>query len=613
MGDISRYDQPAQSNAQNTFVQTYSPIPFNEMMAVGQMKQQQYEQGMNALMKTYEDTYNLRYIPNTEDEQYIKGQVIPTTKEIFDKYSNEDISDPVVRRQLRQELAQKIDKSKVKDIQDSYIGWMQNEQTKQKLASEDRLDPYEEDKSTGYDTGRNGIFHNISVAYSDPIADLQKKFFQPLKDTLLRDAKGNLKTTSRGYNLEGVTNGIVQNVVDKNLDTEVATREGRRAINLYRDRYGITKDMASDKDVLKKAFTEAGEPFVRESLTGSPYPEWMSKQPKATNPQYPRIERTPILNTDNRDVKSSDFKLQTSTIKTGSPTFNTMGVNLLSEANPNRNKKVQYYNKEVLNKKEVKNLVKLMPEAGQKMYETLLDPRSEKLDPETYKNLQKQFYSTLEGIYKQLEQELQQGTYLNAYYPSKIEGIPESNLNNVDINTKYTFGTDQLKELGSGQITNRDFMNPETGETFNGKDFYDKIVKRELKSNPNGLIKVTGDYHYENPFVAMTDNENFSNAHQVTVNGKQYVMSGEAAEYNNPIAQYKKNANRSYTLVKFNPGIPIDEKDGTIKGYEDGKYYIHDANTGEPLANPVDANGRPKQFSEVYNEARETLMSRNKK
>jgi hypothetical protein len=296
MPTIGQYDVPAESNAYDTFVDTYVPIPFDEMMKVGMMKQQQQEQTYDALSKTYEDVYNLKYIPNSKDEQYVKSVVIPTAKEIFDKYSTSDLS-PITLRQIRRDFNTKIDKNLVKDIQDSYLGWKQHEVQKQKLASEDRLDPYEEDRSSGYNTAVHGVYNNFSVAYSDPIADLQKKFFVPLKESLLRDSKGNLRTTSRGFNVEGVTPEIIQNVVEKNLDTEVATREGRRAISLYRDRYGLTKDQASDKEVLRKAFTEAGEPFIRENLTGSQYPEWMFRdkgekeksiplQPVSMSPQF---------------------------------------------------------------------------------------------------------------------------------------------------------------------------------------------------------------------------------------------------------------------------------------------------------------------------------------
>ena len=73
---IGPYDRPAESQAYDTFVDTYVPIPFDEMMQVGLMKQKQYEQTYDALSKTYEDVYNLKYIPNSKDEQYIRNVVI---------------------------------------------------------------------------------------------------------------------------------------------------------------------------------------------------------------------------------------------------------------------------------------------------------------------------------------------------------------------------------------------------------------------------------------------------------------------------------------------------------------------------------------------------------
>lgn len=274
---VSRYDRPAEYTSLDTFVDTYVPIPFEEMMQVGLMKQQQEEQAYDALSKTYEDVYNLTYVPNSKDERYIKEHVIPTAKELFDRYSLEDLSDPIIRRQMRRDFSTKINTNKIKDIQRSYEGWRTHQVQKQRLASEDRLDPYEEDRSVGYDTSIHGVYSDFSTAYTDPIIDLQKKYFEPLKETLLRDEKGRLKVTPRGYNVEGVTQDIVKNVAEKNLDTEIASKTGRRAIRMYRERYGISKDKASDKEVLRRAFTDAGEPFIRETLTGSPYQEWMFK------------------------------------------------------------------------------------------------------------------------------------------------------------------------------------------------------------------------------------------------------------------------------------------------------------------------------------------------
>src|SRR4030043_741021 len=130
----NRYGRYAESNAYDTFVDTYVPIPFEEMMKVGLMKQQQQEQAYDTLSKTYEDAYNLKYIPGSEDERYIKEKVIPTAKEIFDKYANGDLN-PITMRQIRREFNTKIDKNLVKDIQGSYEGWKQNEIWKQKLAA----------------------------------------------------------------------------------------------------------------------------------------------------------------------------------------------------------------------------------------------------------------------------------------------------------------------------------------------------------------------------------------------------------------------------------------------------------------------------------------------
>ena len=89
---VTRYDKPSESNIQ----QTYVPIPFDQMMEAGKVMAQQYETGMDALQKVYDDTYNIKYIPGSKDEQYVKQYVIPAAKDVFTKYISQDMGNPNV-------------------------------------------------------------------------------------------------------------------------------------------------------------------------------------------------------------------------------------------------------------------------------------------------------------------------------------------------------------------------------------------------------------------------------------------------------------------------------------------------------------------------------------
>lgn len=588
MASISRYDSPAQSQ----FVNTYVPIPFNEMVQAGQVMQRQYETGMDALQQVYDDTYNIKYIPGSMDEQYVKSSVIPATKQVFEKYIQMDMGDPVVRRQAIMDLNSKIDKQKINKIQESHAGWVDNQKWRQKLQAEGKYADYLDTPDEGYNTDVQGVYNKLTPAKMDYRQEAEQYF-------------NNLRPDSRivGNQVVGIIDEKkLQKTARGNVQSFLDSTAGSQKLIEYRKRTGDYDSRPEDiaynylLEVGKEKLTREHQGFVPEYMTAG-------SKTKPTTSEYFRVERTPIINLKERKVKSSDFDPKTSRQRGDLPSFSSMGVTLLDNTSKDRNKPFTYLDKAPLFEKEVKNLVNILPQEAKEQYDQLTRGNLSYTNPDEYKRIQKEFYGKLKNTYSQLENDLQQGSYLNAYYPDEIQGIPESRLNNVDTQTKYIFRTNKLKELSAGQFANREFIDPESGKSYNGKEFYDDIVKEELNDNEEGNIAVTGNYHYENPFVALTNNDNFSNSYQISVNGKQYVMSGSAGDYTDPLYRYKANANRSYTLVKYNPGIQIDENDGTVKLYQDGIFNIADKSTGNII-------GQSNQFEEAFNQARQYYSSK---
>jgi hypothetical protein len=593
---LNQYDSPAQSN----FVDTYSPIPFNELMQAGAMKQKAYETGLDNLMKTYEDTHNLKYIPGSVDEQYIKQQVIPSAKAIVDKYSTQDLSDPTVRRQMRTDFASNIDSNRVKDIQDSHAAWMDNQKWRQKLKSEGKYQDFLDTPDSGYDTSTNGVYSKLTEAFQEarPIAE---QYFNNLEGDSYTDPKtGEVRIAINPRKIEQTAAGAVQSFLETNA--------GQQKVRQFKQQNPNAK--VSDAQIAHQYLTEVGKEKLMNQHQAFE-PEYMNKKDKEPGSQYYKVERTPVVDVNKREIKSTDFDLQKPEAglkynyssdqpsASQSKGFANTGLGMTHGGKP-------YYDDKVLHSDEMKKVINIISPKYKDIYDKLNDPDFAKNNPDERKAMQADLYGKMKNTYQQLEKELQQGSYLNAYYPHKIEGIKESHLNNVDTNTDYVFGTDELKKVGAANVANREFIDLENGRTYNGKDFNEEVIKKQLKQNENALIKVTGDYHYENPFSALTNNENFSNAYQVTVNGKQYVMSGEASNSADPISNFKKHANKSYSLVKFNPGIPIDEGDGTLKLYNNGVYSIVDKNTHDTL-------GESDNFTSAYEQARENLRSKSKK
>ena len=86
---VNRYDSPAQDRYFNTYV----PLPFEQMMPVVAQRQQQLQREQDMLIKTYEDTQNLAYIPGSPDETYVRNY-LSKTGDLVNKYYGQDLSDP---------------------------------------------------------------------------------------------------------------------------------------------------------------------------------------------------------------------------------------------------------------------------------------------------------------------------------------------------------------------------------------------------------------------------------------------------------------------------------------------------------------------------------------
>jgi hypothetical protein len=584
--DISRYDQPAQSNAQNTFVQTYSPIPFNEMMAVGQMKQQQYEQGMNALMKTYEDTYNLRYIPNTKDEQYIKGQVIPTTKEIFDKYSNEDISDPVVRRQLRQELAQKIDKSKVKDIQDSWVGWAQNEQVKQKLAEEGKYADYLDKDSSGYDTSRNGVWNFHTPAKLDYRKQAEDYFNNVEPDSYV-NSEGEIVRYVNPSKIKHVASGVVQHFRE--------TNEGQQKLKELEASHGVKLTREQGDEALSQYLNEVGKEKVFHQVAGfdperhrANHDKPVPAQPVSYSPQFT------LAGTKDEDVPSVE---DVSGIK-------KQGfISKLWDAIKERVATTEDRWSNRLGKTE-KEIPISTPAMDKLMSGNIVQPNEKTL---LYKQIEKQAKDMFQ--YKGNDEKQLSGLtkkYLEHFY-TKAHSIPVFELPTE----KAASETNDLMFNKNNMSTNREFYDTEKALTPGNRQQYSELVKDYPQSKY--LYNVVGAIGANNPM--------FSSGRQVNIYSKDdkgqpkelvktYYMGGDEIEkrkgdfaHQFHEINYNIIGNREYDTkyYDYNLGkaIPMNIKQKRVDSLDGDQYKIDiefNLNNKKYEFRPIDKNGDDLKF-----------------
>lgn len=580
---ITPFDQPAQSN----FISTYSPVPFNELMQAGAMKAKQYESGLENLMQTYEDTNNLKYIPNSKDEEYIKSVVVPHTKQIVDKYSNQDLSDPIIRRQMRMELNNGIDKQRIKDIQNSFEGYKQYVGEKMKLQQKNMLSPLEGTPHQNWDTSTQGTFQHLPSEWSDPIKGLQDRYFQGLETQVLRDKRGNPISDPRGYYTSAITANRIGQETETNLDNALATPDGQRAVALYRHQYNIPNNV-SDRDILRQAMLSAGHKFIQDKTEGSPYQEWMFKEKEDKNPIM-GVEGLPIESVSTSKLDPTAFELKTRKTHGELPSISSIGVKL-SDRSQDKPKTINYYDHSILDKQEVKDIVKNLPDVYKEVY-NVVTSNPANVDKEKYKKAEETLFGKLKQVYQNVDEHLNKGSYVVAWTPKVRKE-----------QTEYLLGTDNLKEIGAGLLPNRKYYDPSTHTTYhNSIDFYNDVVKSEIKKNENGKVSIAGNLHPDNPFThpSVTNDPDFRKGSVMTFGSKTIIVSGP------PSTTYDKMSTDTYNNMKYLKNTEIQDTDipGLTELY-DGKTYNFRHN-GKLISSSPD-------FDEAYDQAYRYLKSNNK-
>lgn len=224
MAGINKYDVPAQDR----YIDTYVDLPYAELMSTIGARQAQLDKAQDMLSKTYEDTQNLRYIPGTKNEEYVKDY-ISNVNSLVDKYYTSDMTNPIVKQQLRREFNNITDKTKLQNIQTNYANWMANNQIRQKQIAEGTYSPYlDEDPANNPEFGANDEIYNFTTPRFESYIPEAQSFWSNVKPSILKDPKtGEYIHTPEGYNIEGYDETSNRAYAESNWGTFAETPTGR--------------------------------------------------------------------------------------------------------------------------------------------------------------------------------------------------------------------------------------------------------------------------------------------------------------------------------------------------------------------------------------------------
>lgn len=216
---VSRYSTPAQAS----FMSTYSPIPFNELLQAGLSKQQQYNTGQDYLDSAEANAENIKYIPGSMDESYIKDNVLATIKETVDEHSSKDFSDPNVMRAITKKL-KSIDSQRVNRVQQSAQAYDKAGEMRRKLKSEGAYQSYLDNPNITNFSSESGVYDQMPERALDRRKPAEA-IFNNIPDRFLYEK--DLGNGMRGI-MQGVGDSELRDAAKNNASDYLSTPEGKQ-------------------------------------------------------------------------------------------------------------------------------------------------------------------------------------------------------------------------------------------------------------------------------------------------------------------------------------------------------------------------------------------------
>jgi len=175
---VNRYDTPAQSQ----FINTYVPIPFEQMVGAGQVQQGRYDQTAAAMDQQQAFLDSVQAIPDSVDEDYV-SKLRGEFQNVADEFSQKDLANPIVRRQLNSRIRRSVDSDRLRDIQNSFQGYQARNKGLAQLRARgeynDLLESGRDPALQGRYDSRTGTYQYLPQSYKDPTLALRDVFNDP--------------------------------------------------------------------------------------------------------------------------------------------------------------------------------------------------------------------------------------------------------------------------------------------------------------------------------------------------------------------------------------------------------------------------------------------------
>lgn len=230
---VNRYDNPAQAQ----FMNTYVPIPFEQLYTLGKEAKADVDKAMSAVGSAF-DKWSEFKSPSQVDTQAFYDETIGRAMPYIEQLStNLDLIKTPEGRAKLNTLINNVDRAKLSNLKQSAEGLKERQKVNQELMIRGKYNPMWHDLDfTNYSTMDSGTFTDTApLAYMNA-REISDPFFKELKP-------GYIKTEGM-YDYFGNTREDVESVVNAKFNDIVSTPEASKHMQVYMQQTGANAEQA---------------------------------------------------------------------------------------------------------------------------------------------------------------------------------------------------------------------------------------------------------------------------------------------------------------------------------------------------------------------------------
>jgi len=257
----NRYEKPIAAQ----FMNTYVPIPFEQMVQAGAMKQERYDKGAAAFDQSLANAENINAIPGKQAD--IRDQLVKDMYDIRDEFAGSDFSDPFVIRSLNQKIRTKAKPGVIKQLNENYDKYTLAQKYKQDLRAKRMYNP-----ALDTDPANDPNWGGVGEIY-----DYQPGAYLNKEDELFRYFKGmattnrNIRRDDEGYMISGRTQDDIDLIVGRDANEYASTPSGQDEIKLWRMAHP-EEDELGDVAIASEIMNDYAQQWIRRNQIGQRYP-----------------------------------------------------------------------------------------------------------------------------------------------------------------------------------------------------------------------------------------------------------------------------------------------------------------------------------------------------